>query len=294
MDLNEVTILYRNLFENMFQADIFEKISLSYQCKYNTFLEFKNKGYNSPTAMGRDKIAYGRNIIYGWFLEELLAEFLQNNQFIKNIAFFGKDKNHDFVYFHNEKNIKIAGTKSADPDILITLKSDVKFLVEIKTAAKNIFTVKDSNIQNLINSTAQNDLSCIVLMLDLINGRYEIQDLNFFFNKKPFSNTNLEGQLCYDFPTPSTPLSGLLTLDFETFLDLSILEHLQVKKFRLLKIATEKNNKQMIKIIKDKIALDKLTEKKEIDIKNYDEKIQEIIAKNIMVLKSWEEIELLT
>ncbi len=88
---------------------------------------------------------------------------LKSNKFVKKIEFFGQDKSHDFIYLHDELLIKIAGKKSAEPDILIELNSGLKFLVEIKTAAKNIFTIKNSNVANLIKSTAQYDKSCIVL-----------------------------------------------------------------------------------------------------------------------------------
>lgn len=193
MDLNEVTMMYKNLFADIISEDTFNKIAHSYQNKYNKFLDFKNKGYNSPTAMGRDKIAYGRNIIYGWFIEELVLELLRNNKNIKNVEFFGKDKEHDFVYFHDDKNIKISGSKSTDPDIIATLNNGVSFLIEIKTGAKNIFSIKKGNVQSLVQSTANYDISSIILMVDLVQGLYEIKDLKFFINQKPFPNANMEG-----------------------------------------------------------------------------------------------------
>ena len=128
-------------------------------------------------------------------------------------------------------------------------------------------------------------------MLDLVQGLYEIKDLNFFLNQKPFPNANMEGQLCYDFPSPSNSFKTLLNLDFDPFLDLSILENLQVKKFRLLKIALEKGNKKIAKIIENKLKLEKLEEQKEMDIQEYNRKIQNIIQKDKTVLKTWEEIE---
>jgi len=291
MDLNEVTILYKMLFHGIIVESIFNKIALNYQKKYNIFIEYKNKGYNSPSAMGRDKIAYGRNVIYGWFVEELILELLKCNKFVDNVEFFGKDKSHDFIYFNETKEIKIAGSKSTDPDILVTLKNQTKFLVEIKTAAKNIFSIKKGNVQNLIRSTANFNLSCIILMLDLVQGFYEIKDLNFFLNQKPFQNANMEGQLCYDFPSPKNPLKNLLSLDFGPFLDLSIFENLQVKKFNLLKIAIEKGNKLIAKTIKNKLELEKIEEECEMNNQEYDLKKKKIIEKDSQVLKSWKEIE---
>jgi hypothetical protein len=293
MDLNEATLLYKNIFENILGKNLFEEITNNYQIKYNKFLEFKNKGYNSPTAMGRDKIAYGRNIIYGWFVEELIGEVIKKNTFVSNIIYFGQDKEHDFIYDDIKKNITINGKKTTDPDILIELKNKTKFLVEIKTGARNIFTIKKGNVDSLIKSTADYNLSCIVLMLDLAQGLFEIKDLNYFLNQKPFPNGNMEGQLCYEFPFPKNQINEIINLNFDTFLDISILENLQVRKFRMLKLAIEKDNKVIAKVIKSKIELEKIQEQKLLSDEEYNNKIQKIISKNSLVLKSWTELETL-
>ena len=110
-------------------------------------------------------------------------------------------------------------------------------------------------------------------------------------NQKPFPNANMEEQLCYDFSSPNNPLKNLLFLDFEPFLDLSIFENLQVKKFNLLKMAIEKGNKLIAKTIKNKLELEKIEEEWEMNNQEYDFKKKKIIDKDSQVLKSWEEIE---
>lgn len=148
-------------------------------------------------------------------------------------------------------------------------------------------------MQNLVKSTANFNLSCIILMLDLVQGFYEIKDLNFFLNQKPFLNANMEGQLCYDFPSPKIPLKKLSEINFEQFLDLSIFENAQIKKFTLLKLAIEKGNKTIAKTIKNKLTIERLETEKEMSNQSFEAEIAKIIAENSQVLKPWEEIELM-
>lgn len=143
----------------------------------------------------------------------------------------------------------------------------------------------------MIKSTANYDYLSLILMLDLVQGLYEIKDLNYFLNQIPFPNANMEGQLCYEFPFPKYNIEEIKNINFKNFLDISILENIEIKKFRLLKKSLEKNNKIVSKIIKDKIRLESLTEQKDLSIKDFDKKINSIIDKNNMVLKSWEDIE---
>jgi hypothetical protein len=163
-------------------------------------------------------------------------------------------------------------------------------LIRIKTAAKNIFTIKKGNVENLTKSTADYEVSCIILMLDLAQGLFEIKDLNYFLNQNPFSNANMEGQLCYDFPSPKEKLDNLTRLNFKQVLDISILENTQVKKFRLLKMAIEKGNLEISKIIKAKMELEKLEELKRIDIQEYDKKIAVVYSKNQKITMTWSEL----
>lgn len=141
MDLNEVSLLYRNIFKDILKDNKFQSIEKTYQEKYNKFIQYKYKNYKSPTAMGRDQIAYGRNIIYGWFIEELILLSILENNYVLQAEFFGNDKEHDFIYEHTKKQIYINGTKTTDPDILVTLKNNTKFLIEVKTGAKNVFSI---------------------------------------------------------------------------------------------------------------------------------------------------------
>ncbi|MFA5917469.1 MAG: hypothetical protein WC850_04540 [Candidatus Gracilibacteria bacterium] len=291
MDFEEVSIKYENLFSNLIGNENYKKINNDYRNKYQIFIRHKDKGYDSPSAMGRDKIAYGRNIIYGWFCEELIIKVLEKNKLISSVLLFGKDKSHDFVYDNEKKKISIDGEKSTDPDIEIILKNGNKFLLELKTANKDVFTIKRGNVESLFSSVANHNKFCLIMMLDLSKGLYEIKDLTFFENEKPFSNANMEGQICYKFPFPNSQLETLITINFDSFANMLILENIWVKKFKLLKIATEKDNKFWAKIIKNKIVLEKLEEEMSINTDNFKNKIDKIKTKIPEVIKSWNEIE---
>ena len=292
MDMEQVILLYKKVFNMLVSDSIFETIEQSYRAKYINFLKHKELGYNSPTAMGRDKIAYGRNIIYGWFCEELFVELLKTNLFIKQVELYGSDKLHDFVYLHNEKNIKIEGSKTVEPDIEITLKSEQRILLELKTASKDAFTIKIGNVESLFKSTAFSNCVSVVLMLDLNQNLYHFEDLSYFENTKPFLNASMENQLCYDFPRPATDLSKIVNLNFETETNLKALENIWVKKFKLLKLAIDKGDKKWEKIIDAKIKLEKLEQSRTMTIVDFDEKIQKSLAKFPEIRLTWEEIEI--
>lgn len=291
MDFEEISIKYENLFLDIIWKELYYKINNEYRNKYQTFIRYKEKWYNSPSAMWRDKIAYGRNIIYWWFCEELIIKVLELNKNISEVKLFWKDKIHDFIYNHEDRNIKIDWEKSTDPDIEVILKNWNTFLIELKTANKNIFTIKRWNVESLFSSVANYNKFCLIIMLDLSKWLYEIQDLTYFENEKPFSNANMEWQICYNFPIPNYELKNLQRIDLDLFSNILVLENIIVKKFKLLKIANEKWNKPWIKIIKNKIMLEKLEEEMHINIETFHEKIKNIKTKVPEVSKSWEEIE---
>lgn len=291
MDFEEISIKYENLFSKIIWDEIFKKINDTYRNKYQTFIRYKNKWYDSPSAMGRDKIAYGRNIIYWWFVEDLIIEVLKINSFIKCVNLFWKDKSHDFIYNHEIKKIQIDWEKSTNPDIEIVLNSWNKFLLELKTANKDIFTIKKWNVESLFSSVANYEQYCLIMMLDLSKWLYEVKDLTYFEDQKPFSNANMEWQICYNFPIPNIEIETLTKVNFDSFANLLVLENIWVKKFKLLKIAIEKDNKIWKRIIENKIKLEKIEEEMNIDIDNFKDKIEKIKAKTPEVSMSWEEVE---
>lgn len=292
MDFEEVSIKYENLFISIIWEKLFKKINEEYRNKYINFIRYKEKWYDSPTSMWRDKIAYGRNIIYWWFCEELIIELLRKNKYISKVSLFWKDKQHDFLYNHNSKEIKIDGEKSTDPDIELILKDWNEFLIELKTANKGVFTIKRGNVESLFKSVANYNTFCLIMMLDLSEWNFEIKDLTFFENEKPFSNANMEWQICYNFPIPDKKLKTLTDINFSSFANILMLENLWVKKFKLLKIALEKNNKLWEKIIKNKIKLEKIEEEMNINISDFKRKMYDIKIKYPQIEMSWEDIEL--
>lgn len=291
MDFEEISIKYENLFSKIIWNDLFKKINDEYRNKYQIFIRYKNEWYDSPSAMWRDKIAYGRNIIYWWFVEDLIIKVLEKNLYIKSVNLFWKDKNHDFIYNHEIKKIQIDWEKSTDPDIEIVLKNWNKFLLELKTANKDIFSIKRWNVESLFSSVANYEQFCLIMMLDLAKWLFEIKDLTYFETQKPFSNANMEWQICYNFPTPNTWIETLTKINLDSFANLLVLENIWVKKFKLLKIAIEKENKTWKKIIENKIKLEKLEEEMNINIDDFKDRIEKIKVKTPEVEMSWEKIE---
>ena len=127
-------------------------------------------------------------------------------------------------------------------------------------------------------------------MIDLQNKVYSIENLKYFYQLKPFVNQRMEGQLCYNFPAPDKELKLLQTMKFNTYIDNSIFDILEVKKIKALKIATELNNKEYIKLITAKIKLDKIEEEKQFQIEQFDFQIQNIVEKYNNVNISWNTI----
>lgn len=291
MDFEEVSIKYEQLFQSIIWEREFKDISDEYRNKYQNFIRYKEKWFDSPSAMWRDKIAYGRNIIYWWFCEELVIKLLEKNKSIKSVKLFWKDKIHDFLYLESEKKIKIDWEKSTDPDIEIILDNWNRFLLELKTANKDIFTIKRWNVESLFRSVAEYDNFYLIMMLDLSKWLYEIKDLTYFEGEKPFSNANMEWQICYNFPIPNNSLETITKIDFDSFANMLVLENIWVKKFRLLKKTIEIWDKRWEKIIKNKIRLEKLEEEMNINIDSYNKKIQNIKIKIPEVEKTWDDIE---
>lgn len=291
MDFEEVSIKYENLFAEVIWKELFKKINEEYRNKYQIFIRYKNDAYNSPSSMNRNESDYWRNVIYWWFVEDLIIKVLEKNSLIKSVHLFWKDKNHDFIYNHEIKKILIDWEKSTDPDIEMTLKNWNKFLLELKTWNKDVFTVKEWNVNSLFKSVANYEQYCLIMMLDLAKWLYEIKDLTYFETQKSFSNKRMEWQICYNFPAPNTWIETLTKINFDSFANMLVLENIWVKKFKLLKIAIEKGNKIWKKIIENKIKLEKLEEEMNINIDDFKYKIKKIKVKIPEVEMSWEKIE---
>ena len=128
-------------------------------------------------------------------------------------------------------------------------------------------------------------------MIDVNSGFYEMKGIDYFINKRPFVNMSMEGQLCYDFPSPKKSFEEFLNEDLEVITKINLDEDLSIKKLKLLKKAEILNDKQIKKIIKDKLRIEKIEEDLEFRKLTGENKIKEIIKKNKEVLLTWDEIE---
>lgn len=291
MDFNEVSLLYKKLFSPLIDITSFDKIKNHFNNIYDKYLEYFNNGYRSKSTLGRGSLQWGRNIIWGWFIETLLKEILLKNKNVKAVDFIGGDSKHQFIYIDETKTITIQGQKTVEPDFIITLKNDKTFYIELKTAAKEIFTIKKGNVEQLYKSSAYNDKITVILMIDLVNNFYSIKNLKYFNNLRPFVNQRMEGQLCYQFPNPDIPITEIINENLEQYLDETIFLLDIIKKLKALKFAEIKNDKKLIKIIKYKMTLEKKEEDKKIKIEDFDIEINKIIEKCPEIITiSWNEI----
>ena len=123
-------------------------------------------------------------------------------------------------------------------------------------------------------------------MIDLENKLYQIKNLQFFHNKQPFINQRMEGQLCYEFPHPDLGLGNIINHNFIDLLDYSILNIEDVKKYKSLKIAEIRKDLKMIKLITNKIKIDKIIFEKNLQDQDFADKMQKIINKSPDALKT--------
>lgn len=292
MDFNEIKICYKDIFKSLIDPKQFEIISNKIENQYNEYIEYINiKKYKSPNTMGRGAIKYGRNIIWGWYIEDLVMLILAKNNQIKSIEKLGGDKSNSFIYDNNERKIKIEGEKTVIPDFKIINTDGVEYCIELKTAAKEVFTIKQGNIEQLYKEPAVNNRITVILMIDLSNKLYSIENLKYFTNLHPFPNQRMEGQLCYNFPVPNKLLKNLEQENFNLYLDESIFLLDYVKKLKALDTAIKTNNEIFKRIIEAKLKIEKLRINIEINNELWDKKIKSIQQKcsrseNI----SWDEI----
>jgi len=209
----------------------------------------------------------------------LTREVMLKNENIKQIDFIGGDNSHSFFYNDLKKSIEIIGRKTTEPDFLITIDNEKSFCIELKTAAVEVFSIKKGNIEQLYKEAAYNNRITLILMIDLENELYSLENLNYFNILQPFSNLRMEGQLCYHFPVPEKNMGYLIKENLDEYLDENIFKLSKVKKLKALKKAEEINDKRFVVIIKNKIMLEKQQENREIKISDFDDKIRKIKEK---------------
>lgn len=293
MGFDEISRRYAAFFKEIIGEKKFQEILNSNKLKYERMTAAVKKGLKfTGGTMGRADLQYGRNMLYGWFLEELILFVVRKNCQVETAEFFGEDKEHDFV--EEEGKIRILGKKSTEPDYLALLPNDKRLFLELKSAAKNVYSIKKGNVKNLTRSFVDHSIPTTILMIDLNTGKYEIKGIGFFKGKKPFVNQRMEGQLCYDFPEPSKPMQEFpaenltqLVVESET----ELRGDTYWKGYRLLKKAREVGARNLEKAIIDKIRIEELEAKKRIQSRTLEERINKIKKRRKKACLSWEEIE---
>lgn len=290
MTIEQVRDLYNSMLKNLISKELLDKIYNQYLQKYNEMKEAERNGYTAPSGMGR-RFNYLKNILYGWYIEDLFFLLIKQNPAVKNIEFSGDDAKHIFEYDHENKKISICGSKTTAPDFLITLNNDTKVYLELKTAAADIYSVKIGNVNQLQKTMGFTNIYSMIIMVDLVHEKYEIKDLSFFIDSVPFVNQRMEGQLCYDFPAPQKEFALLKDEKFEEYINEEMFNTIDVAKFRALKIAIDNKDKEKVKEIKNKITLDKLTNEFEFKKKEFHIKVEKLMEKtpNIQA-ETWEEL----
>ncbi len=291
MEFAEIANIYKKIISEIINEEEFEKEKREYEKKYINFFEHINAGMKiKGGTLGRGEIKYARNIIYGWFLESLISKAISKNPKVKRIKFFGDDKSHGF-FVNQDSKIEIKGPKTTEPDFLIEFHNGDNMFMELKSAAKEIFTIKKGNIEQLSKAAGFNKIPTSIIMIDLVNKTFEIKNLEYFFNARPFVNQRFEGQLCFDFPRPENPINKLCDIDISSYINNNIFNLDIVKKYILLSIAENNNLRNYIRILKNKMKLEKLIEEFDFSKEDFEIKIRDIRNKYPEVNKSWNDLE---
>lgn len=289
MTIDDVKILYNAMFNDLIDTEKLDEVYEIYLVKYSEMKAFEENGYQAPSGMGR-KFNYLKNMLYGWYIEDLFYILLNKNPRVLTVELTGDDSTHNFIYDHENKTVKIEGEKTTNPDYLITLNSGKKIYLELKTAAAEVYSIKIGNVKQLQKTMGFTSIYSMIIMIDLVNGLYEIKDLDFFLNSSPFVNNRMEGQLCYDFPAPTKPFSKISDEDFSSYIKEELFSNEEVKKFKCLFLATKCEDKKMKRDIKNKISLDELTSEFKYTQNEYEGRIEKLLGKSPNIeCKSWDD-----
>lgn len=290
MTIEEVRNLYNPMFQDLISEEILDNIYNKYLSKYLEMKEAEKNGYTAPSGMGR-RFNYLKNILYGWYIEDLFFLLFQQNPNVKRVEFAGNDAEHQLKYDHENKKVSIGGVKTTNPDFLITLNTGTQIYLELKTAAAEVYSIKVGNVKQLYKTMGYTDIYSMIIMVDLVNEKYEIKDLVFFMNSFPFVNQRMEGQLCYDFPVPQKHFFLLKNEDFESYIDHSMFDVEDVEKYRALKLAEQKGDKSKIKDVKNKISLDELLSEFKYQKEELDRKMEKLVLKSPNIeFQTWDDI----
>lgn len=290
MTIQDVQKMYNRMFDGIIEKSELDKVYKEYEIKYNEMKTAEQNNYSAPSAMGR-KYNYLKNMLYGWYIEDLFYILIKKNPLVEKIEMTGNDSEHLFIYNHELKKVSIAGAKTTIPDYLITMKNGKKVYLELKTAAAQVFSIKIGNVNQLQKTMGSTNIYSMIIMIDLVNELYEIKDMQFFINSFPFVNQRMEGQLCYDFPAPSKKFSEITKEDFSKYINEEMFLIEDVKKYRCLYLAEKTNNKWLKKEINNKIKLDELHSQFIYQESEYKKKVNSLIEKTPDIeSKSWDDI----
>lgn len=290
MSIEDVRKLYEPMFQDLLEQNLLDSVYQEYQQKYEEMLDAEAKGYSAPSAMGR-RYMYLKNMLYGWYIEDLFFEVIKKNPNVLKVEQTGNDSEHLFIYDHDKKKVTIAGSKTTIPDFLITMNNGKQVYLELKTAAAEVYSIKIGNVKQLQKTMGSTNIYSMIIMIDLVHGLYEIKDMEFFMNSFPFVNQRMEGQLCYDFPIPTKDFSQLISEDFGNYINEEMFDIDEVKRYKCLHIAEEIGNKGSIKKIKNKIALDEKISEFKFTEEEFKKQMNNIIAKSPDIeSKTWDDI----
>ena len=290
MTLEDVKELYDKMFCKLIDEKTLNKIYNEYLEKYTEMKQAEKEGYSAPSAMGR-RYNYLKNMLYGWYIEDLFYILIKKNPKVLSVEMTGNDYEHKFIYDRTKKKVSIAGTKTTIPDYLITMKNGTKVYLELKTAAAEVFSIKIGNVKQLQKTMGSTNIYSMIIMIDLVNELYDIKDMKFFINSFPFVNQRMEGQLCYDFPNPSKKFSEIMSEDFSSYIDENMFSIEEVLKYKCLSIAEKNEDKKMIKDIKNKISLEDLYNEFKFKEEEFKKKVDTLVQKSPEIeFKTWSDI----
>ena len=76
MDFNEISLKYKDMFGDLVDNHIFDKIKNEIENLYDSYIAkvTKDKYKVKGGTFGRGELKWGRNIIWGWYIEALIKE----------------------------------------------------------------------------------------------------------------------------------------------------------------------------------------------------------------------------
>jgi hypothetical protein len=285
IDFESLASNYNALFKSLIGENCIENIKLHMQEKEKEYDYYLKKDYKVIGIRGnRDPKEWGNKVMRGWYGEELFKETLKKNPSFQEVIPWGGDKAHSFVIDTKKKELRIIGIKSTEPDLLGKLKIGDDLSIEIKLAAKGKFSIKKTNVDSLYREAALTNRVGLILMLDIVKGLYIVKNVLHFDGKTAYPNQSMEGQPCFEFPKPRTPINYLLEEDFGKFIDPQIFNLPRVKQLRCINIAKENRDKCNASTMKNKIRIDENTKAME----KLKKEITELEIANPDTKKPWE------